>query len=338
MQCWQRRTLLSYVLWPLSLVYYAISNIRKVLYQINILPQKRLPIPVIVVGNIYVGGTGKTPFVIALVHYLQKRGYKPGIVSRGYKGKANGYPCSVDEYSDVTEVGDEAMLLYGHCHCPVVVDPKRARGATALLAQGVDIIVSDDGLQHYALARDIEIVLIDAERMFGNGLYIPAGPLRESKSRLKTVDFIVMHGQQDRRYSPWHFSLQPSQWVNCKNPEHTLPLNEFTGKTVHAVAGIGYPTRFFRCLTALGLSIIEHPFPDHHAFKLTDLQVNDDFPLVMTEKDSVKCQRFARADWWYLQVRVKISDKFFYSNRKMCIKCSTKEEARWKVMIIKKMF
>ncbi len=327
MQYWQHRTILSYLLWPLSLLYCFISGVRKYFYQCNILPQKKFPVPVIVVGNIYVGGTGKTPFTIALVQYLQQCGYNPGIVSRGYKSKTKHYPYFVKEDDDALAVGDEAILLSRHCACPVIIDPRRTRAATALLEKhDIDVIVSDDGLQHYAMARDIEILLIDSQRMFGNGWRLPAGPLREGLKRLNSVNFVVMHGAENKKYSPWHFSLEPYQWVNCKNTQQVLQLDKFSSHTVHAVAAIGNPERFYQSLKTLGLSVIPHSFPDHFVFKADDLSFSNKFPLAMTEKDSVKCLRFAKSDWWYLQIKVKIEQKFFIKLEKCISKIQKKKE------------
>lgn len=259
----------------------------------------RLPIPVIVVGNITIGGTGKTPFVIWLAEYLKQQGHTPGIISRGYGSRAPYYPYEVSPDENPPFSGDEPLLLARHTNAPVVISPNRVAAAEKLISQypKTTIIISDDGLQHYALARDVEIVILDGERRLGNGYCLPAGPLREPASRLKTVDFVIVNGENMR--------LIPGDLCSIQNSRQTQPISAFQNKTIHAVAGIGNPQRFFNMLRELGLTIIEHPFPDHHIFSFQDLDFGIDAIIVMTEKDAVKCQNF-NLQAWYLPVKAEV--------------------------------
>lgn len=297
---WQSRNVLAWLLYPLSLVFIVIAALRRGLYRIGVLHTERCDVPVIVVGNITVGGTGKTPLVIWLVNHLRKQGYQPGIVSRGYGGHARSWPQQVRPDSDPHTVGDEAVVLASQAACPVCVGPDRPAAIRALCAHtDVDIVVCDDGLQHYALARDIEIVVVDGERRFGNGWRLPAGPLRESVGRLDTVDMVICNGQPAggefalRLRRP---CLRPLLGGECRS------LDSLAGRAVHAVAGIGNPQRFFAMLERFDLDVDAHPFPDHHAFTATDVQFNDTLPVLMTAKDGVKCRRFARPHHWVVEV------------------------------------
>ncbi|MGQ4877400.1 tetraacyldisaccharide 4'-kinase [Billgrantia sp. LNSP4103-1] len=267
----------------------------------------RATVPVIVVGNVTLGGTGKSPLVAWLGRYLAKRGWRPGIVSRGYGGKAGrheGYPLHVTPETPSTESGDEPRMLARLTGLPVVVDPDRPRGAQALLEQGCDILLSDDGLQHLALGRDLELVVVDGRRGFGNRRCLPAGPLREPLSRLAEVDAVLINGAP--AFAPpagaWTFQLVPARWRNLKDGE-TWPLEPppFPGP-VHAVAGIGNPGRFFTTLAALGVEAQPHAFPDHHRFSAEELDFGDDLPLVMTSKDAEKCDGLALVNAWVLEV------------------------------------
>jgi tetraacyldisaccharide 4'-kinase len=281
---------------------------RRYAYRVGILKTKQFPVPVIVIGNITVGGTGKTPCVVALSHALKQNGWKPGIVSRGYAGSAKEYPLRVFPDSNPKEAGDEAVLLALDSGCPVIVDPVRTRAVETLLKEtDCDVILSDDGLQHYALGRSIEIALVDAERELGNRHLLPAGPLREPPSRLKDVDYVVYHGAATSVYT---LTLIPSHWVNCADPNQTLPLMHFSEKTVHAIAAIGNPERYFHSLRQLGINIIPHPFPDHHPFTLDELKFTPLHPIVMTSKDAVKCRYFATQTMYYLAVRPQLSEGF----------------------------
>lgn len=305
---WYQPQPIRWLLWPLSLLYQAILQFRKGLFRLSILKQRHLPVPVIIVGNITIGGTGKTPFVIWLAKQLQQAGYRPGIISRGYGGKAETYPQSVTPDSDPAIVGDEPIIISRHTKCPMVVAPDRfAAGKILLQHYDCNIIISDDGLQHYALGRDIEIVIVDGQRQFGNQLCLPAGPLREPISRLQNVDFIVENqGSADANYT---MILSQLNAVNLADPTKTQTLLSFTGQCVHAIAGIGHPQRFFDQLTAQGLHVISHAFDDHHFFQPIDLDFKDDKPIIMTEKDAVKCQRFAGNNTWYIPIEATISGK-----------------------------
>lgn len=263
---------------------------------------QRLTVPVIVVGNITVGGSGKTPLTIALARVLQQRGWRPGVVSRGYGGRSRDRPRRVSVDDDPLDVGDEPLLIVRHC--PVVVDPRRPRGASRLVELGCDVVLADDGLQHYALGRDIELVMVDGERRFGNGFCLPAGPLREPLSRLREVDFIVANGAAQS--GEFAMRLPMRTVVSLRQPEQTHPLADWRDRAVHAVAGIGHPERFFRQLREAGLRVEAHPFPDHHRFRPEELAFPGDKPILMTEKDAVKCRLFATARHWVVPVEAEL--------------------------------
>jgi len=277
---------------------------------LNLLRITRLPVPVIVVGNINVGGTGKTPLVIWLDELLRARGFRPGIVCRAYGGRARlPRPAAADD--DPRLVGDEAVLLARRCGCPVWVGVHRTAAARALLAAHSDcnVIIADDGLQHYALARDIEIAVVDGARGFGNGMLLPAGPLREPPSRLNSVGVLVVNGAAlfPRELLPSkvpavEMTLGGRIFYDLANPSRQAGPDCFAGKQVHAVAAIGNPQRFFNHLHELGLSFVAHPFPDHHAFTAADFAFRGDDAVIMTEKDAVKCERFCAENFWVLPV------------------------------------
>ncbi len=289
---------------PLAGLFGALAALRRQAYRHGWLPVQRLPVPVIVVGNITVGGTGKTPLTICLTKALANAGWQPGIVSRGYGGRLKG-PAPVQPDSDPAQVGDEPVLLAQATGVPVWIGRRRARAGEALLAAHpeVEVIVADDGLQHYALARDVEIAVVDGVRRFGNGRLLPAGPLREPPSRLNRVDAVVVQGGDPgwlRASAPiYGMRLVPVGLRNLAHPEHTLPLAWLAGRQVEAVAGIGHPERFFQLLRELGAQVRPHPFPDHHPFLARDLPAGT---VVMTAKDAVKCAAFARAQDWVLEV------------------------------------
>ncbi len=293
---------------PLSLLYRALTAARNWAYDFRLLAVQRLPVPVIVVGNITVGGTGKTPLVIWLSAFLQRAGYQPGIVSRGYGGHATHWPQALAPDSDPREVGDEAVVLARRTGCPVVVGPDRVAAARALLGtRQCNILISDDGLQHRRLGRDIEVVVIDGQRRFGNGLLLPAGPLREPLSRLRRADLRIAQGRALE--GEYGMTLHPTGLRGLTGGV-TREVQTLAGRTVHAVAGIGNPGRFFAVLRELGMDIREHPFPDHHRFCPEDLQFADDAPVIMTEKDAVKCEQFARPDWWFLETEIRPDSGF----------------------------
>ncbi|HRY14875.1 MAG TPA: tetraacyldisaccharide 4'-kinase [Candidatus Competibacteraceae bacterium] len=297
------------MLWPLSLLFSVMVRVRRWLYAWGILKSAAMAAPVIIVGNISVGGTGKTPLVAHLVEVLRKAGYKPGVVSRGYGGQSRQWPRHVTADSNPREVGDEPVLLAQRCHCPVVVGPDRVTAARTLIATyQCNVVISDDGLQHYQLHRDIEIVVIDGARRLGNGACLPAGPLREPPSRLRTVDFIIGNGAaSDGEYL---MSLRGETALNLRDPYITVALPGFRGSVVHGVAGIGNPKRFFNYLRHAHLRLIEHPFPDHHLFRPENLRFAEDFPVLMTEKDAIKCRSFASEDWWYVPVSAQLDPEF----------------------------
>ncbi|WP_163559075.1 tetraacyldisaccharide 4'-kinase [Halomonas sp. NO4] len=264
----------------------------------------RLEVPVIVVGNLALGGTGKSPLTAWLARYLAEGGWRPGIVARGYGGKASRYPLRVSAETPVNESGDEPRMLARQTGVPVVVDPDRPRGARALIEAGCDILISDDGLQHLALGRDLELVVVDGARGFGNGRCLPAGPLREPLARLADVDAVLVNGEP--AFTPpagaWTFRLQPVRWRRLADGEaRALAPLPFAGR-VHAVAGIGHPQRFFATLAALGVDAEPHPLGDHHRFSAADLAFGDERPVVMTAKDAEKCAGLVAANAWVLEI------------------------------------
>lgn len=305
---WYKTHPLRWLLWPLSVLYCAIICLRRTLYKIGFYKQHHLNVPVIIVGNISVGGTGKTPLVIWLAKQLKDAGFRPGIISRGYGGKAEYYPQSVTPLSDPRVVGDEPIIISRQSECPMMVAPKRVDAAKQLLEQfDCNIIIADDGLQHYALGRDIEIVVVDSQRLFGNEYCLPAGPLREPLSRLNQIDFIVYNGSTNS--AEYAMTTSQGQAINLLNPNIRRELNSFNKKTVHSIAGIGNPTRFFKQLTRHGITLMPHEFADHHPYSEDDLEFNDDLDILMTEKDAVKCQHFAKKNMWYIPIEASISGK-----------------------------
>ncbi|WP_312042083.1 tetraacyldisaccharide 4'-kinase [Erwinia sp.] len=299
---WSGRSGLWRLLLPLSWLYGLITSLIRLSYRLGWRKAWRAPVPVVVVGNLTAGGNGKTPVVIWLVQALQQRGLRPGVVSRGYGGKAAAYPLVLDGNTTTGEAGDEPVLIYRRTGAAVAVSPRRKEAVQALLAHGeVDIIITDDGLQHYALARNFEIVVIDGQRRFGNGWWLPAGPMRERASRLKTVDAVITNGGT-ALVDEIAMRLTPGLAVNLQTGE-TRPAASLTN--VVAMAGIGHPPRFFATLRQLGIVPVEEvSFADHQAYseaQLSSLALPNQ-TLLMTEKDAVKVSRFAAANWWYLPV------------------------------------
>ncbi len=298
----------------LASVYGSVVIARKHFYRTMPHSVYRAPVPLIVVGNLTVGGTGKTPVVIALLDYLTKHGYHPGVISRGYGGQADAYPELVAVQSEPAKVGDEPVLIARKTAVPVVVDPKRKRGIKHLLHQQpqVDIIVSDDGLQHLAMARDIEILIVDGVRRFGNEYLLPAGPLREPLTHKNQVDFCLCNGGVALADElPMSLTLSDCIGLSGLIGGERQALSHFIGKPVHAVAGIGNPQRFFQALSELGLEVIQHAFPDHHVFSQSELQFNDDLPVLLTEKDAVKCQKFTLENTWVVPAAAKLPAVFY---------------------------
>lgn len=307
----RQKTWLAYTLFPASWVFCACARGRRWLYQKKWLKTYRAPCPVIVVGNITVGGVGKTPLIVALYFLLQARGWAPGIVSRGYRGQYKNSVC-VTPGSCPQEVGDEAVMLATRTGAPVVVCRDRTRAVKTLLQQfACDIVLSDDGLQHYALERDIEIAVYHAQRHYGNGWCLPAGPLREPLSRLRTVDIIAVHGGEETQCA---FSLQGETLVNLINPEITQTLSALRGQRVHAVAGIGFPQPFFDFLDSFQLEVIPHSYPDHYAFCAHDFCgfTTQDI-VIMTEKDAVKCRSFVKHNSWFLRVDTVLNSRLTHA-------------------------
>ena len=303
------KSLVSLLLLPLSAVFLLISFIRKTLYQFNFLKSFKLKIPVIVVGNITSGGTGKTPLIIYLANELKKNGYRPGIISRGYGSKTEGV-MEVSQKSDVAEAGDEPMLIQKHTHLPVFVSKDRVLAAKALVKKyaKTDVILSDDGIQHYRLRRDLEVLVIDGTRKFGNGYLLPAGPLREFRSKLKTVDAIVCNHKKviDGSYL---MKYKGHFLINLKTNKK-IHLNNLSLKNIHAIAGIGNPDRFFDYLKTFNIVFNSSAFQDHYKFSKKDFRDMNDKNIIMTEKDAVKCQQFSRNNFWYLPVIAEVDSKF----------------------------
>ncbi|MCG6861904.1 MAG: tetraacyldisaccharide 4'-kinase [Chromatiaceae bacterium] len=300
---------LSHLLLPLSWLYCAAVRVRRLAYGRGWLQRHELAVPVILVGNLTVGGTGKTPLVLWLTDFLRRQGFRPGIITRGYGGSGSQWPCSVRADSDPFEVGDEPVLLARRSRCPVVAGPDRVRAGKRLLANfECDMIVSDDGLQHYRLRRDLEILVVEASRGFGNGRCLPAGPLREPEGRRRTVDLTVCNGGSCRGGQLMH--LIPGRLVNLRDPGITRALAALRRQRVTAVAGIGNPDRFFELLRSEGLHVHERPYPDHYPFSREDVASWPPGPVIMTEKDAVKCAPLARADFWYLPVEARLETGF----------------------------
>ena len=291
---------------PLSWLYGGVTGLRRTLYRRGWRRNVRLSVPVVVIGNITAGGTGKTPLTIAAAQALRERGFTPGVVSRGYGGRQR-EPLLLGESPNPQQVGDEPSLIRAQ-GIPVAVGRDRPAAARLLIGAGCDVVIADDGLQHYRLARDVEICVIDALRGFGNGRLLPAGPLREPLMRLATSDMRVCNGGE--RTGAYPMQLRGDK--ACSLTDDTCqPLTAFTGQRVHAVAAIGHPARFFDSLRAYGILPIEHAFPDHHAFVPADFNLGEDLPVLMTDKDAIKCRRFAQPGWWRVPVRAELPVEFF---------------------------
>jgi tetraacyldisaccharide 4'-kinase len=304
---WYRRGAIAWLLWPVSLIFAAGVAIRRALYLLRIFKSAHPGIPVIVVGNLTVGGSGKTPLAIWIAEFLKSKGWSPGIISRGYGASVEG-PRAATVASEAKEVGDEPIVLARRSGCPVWIGSDRVQVAAVLRREEpkVDVLVLDDGLQHYAMRRDVEIAVVDA-RGFGNGFMLPAGPLREPRLRLRTVDAVVSHGSSVGGYA---MSLEGNDVHRMTDARERQPLKSFAGQKVHAVAGIGDPNRFFLQLGRAGIKVVPHPFPDHHAFTPRDLEFGDEAPVMLTEKDAVKLRSVARPHWWVLPVSAKLDPAF----------------------------
>jgi len=306
---WYRRSPWSLLLLPFSSIYGALIQLRSAAYRFGALRCSEVGVPVIVVGNLTVGGSGKTPLVIRLVQMLARAGFSPGIVSRGYRGGATKIPCLVQETADPSLVGDEPLLVCQQTGCPVVIDRNRARGARYLISQcGVDIVVSDDGLQHLRMSRAAEIAVIDGDRRFGNGHLLPAGPLRESLGRLDTVDFVVTNGGSAL---PGEYQMRATinEAVHLATGERRS-LSQFADKKVYAIAGTANPAKFFSDLRLAGLELCTRRFPNHHPYQSSDLNDLQFSTVLMTSKDAVKCRKIAGQDWWAVPQTIDIDDSF----------------------------
>lgn len=303
---WSGGSLLYLLLLPLSWLYGLVSGLIRLSYRLGLRKSWRAPVPVIVVGNLTAGGNGKTPVVIWLVEQLQRRGYRAGVVSRGYGGKSASYPLLLDSATTTAQAGDEPVLIYQRTGAPVAVAPKRVAAVQALVQQHVlDVVITDDGLQHYALQRDFEVVVIDGVRRFGNGWWLPAGPMRERAARLNSVDVCIANGGVAQA-GEIAMKLQARDAVNLLSGERR-PVAELP--EVVAMAGIGHPPRFFATLEKQGVEMVrEVPFADHQAYSLPQLAalVQPQQTLLMTEKDAVKCRAFAQPNWWYLPVDAQL--------------------------------
>lgn len=322
---WQRNSPWQLVLRPVSWVFRLLVALRRLAYGIGIFRRVKVRVPVIVVGNISIGGTGKTPLVIALVEFLRSRGFKPGVVSRGYvpaTAQRSSAPGVMRVYPDVDPakvVPDEPAMMAMRLHCPLFAGEDRPAAAKALLElhPEVDVLICDDGLQHYALRRDIEIAVVDAARRFGNRALLPAGPLRESVSRLAGVDAVVVNGggTEDFQFGPPAFTMRlgNERFIQLRSEEAVVAadfVERVRGRNIHVVAGIGHPARFFEHLGRLGLSASLHAFPDHHAFTSADLAFADAEVILMTEKDAVKCKVFADERMWFMRIDALLPDAF----------------------------
>ncbi|WP_345336541.1 tetraacyldisaccharide 4'-kinase [Ferrimonas pelagia] len=307
-QAWQQGHPLLWLLLPLTALFILITTVRRALYRLGLKRQPVLAVPVVVVGNISVGGNGKTPTVLYLIDLLQRQGYRPGIISRGYGGKATRYPLWVSADTPASECGDEPALMAQRTGVPVVVGPDRVAAAQRLIDSGeVDIIVSDDGMQHYRLGRTLEVAVIDGQRRFGNGHRLPMGPLRESVARLQHCDLIINNGGPAQSGEAL-MTLAPEAWRRVDSGAQAAP----DGPCV-AMAGIGHPPRFFATLAQLGIPVVaQHGFADHQAFDAAQLDriTPTGHALLMTEKDAVKCRSFARPNWYYLPVTASLGPDF----------------------------
>ena len=315
-KAWYRKEGWLALLWPLSILFQLLVSFRCWLQRIDSRPQN-ISVPIVVVGNITAGGTGKTPLTIALALHLQEKGYQPGIISRGYGGEPGSYPVTVDANTNPVKAGDEAVMIAAATGCPVVVDPNRNAALQHLLATNkIDLVLSDDGLQHYKLYRDIEIAVVDGQRLFGNGMCFPAGPLREPVSRLDSVDYVVVNGDSSSiPLGAIVMEIEPKTFVNLANGEKRpffgAPFN--MGSTLQAVCGIGNPERFFSVLERLPYPVDRFSFPDHFNFTPDDFLnagIDEKQPVIMTEKDATKCSSFAKNNYWCLQIGLNLPDSF----------------------------
>ena len=306
---WYSKNIFSLLLSPLSLIYISIIYLRHTLYRLGLISITKINVPTIVIGNIVAGGTGKTPLVIWLAKHFKDKGFLPGIVSRGYGGTYLSNIELVKPTSNPLLVGDEPVIIARNTNCPVVVAKIRAKGAKELVEKyNCNIIFCDDGMQHYSLARDIEIAVIDGQRRFGNNYCFPAGPLREPKSRIFKADLIV--SKYNARTCEHKMDYTYKQLVSLNELSKTIPISDLHGMTVHVIAGINNPDHFFSYLRSHKLELIIHKFPDHYSYTEDDVKFNDNFPVVMTEKDAVKCLNYSSDKYWYIPISAELSKLF----------------------------
>ncbi len=302
---WYGGSPFAYLLWPVAAAYAALVRARRSAYRRGWLRSIEPAVPVVVVGNLTVGGTGKTPLVAWLANALVARGYAVGIVTRGYRGRSAAWPLLVAADTDPAAAGDEAVLLAARTGCPVAAGPDRVAALRRLAAERtLDVVLADDGLQHLRLGRQVELAVVDGERGLGNGLCLPAGPLREPPDRLRDVDAVVVNGGRWGHAGVFRFALAAEAAVRVGAAERR-PLAAFRDSAVHAVAGIGHPGRFFRMLEDAGIDVLPHPLPDHAAIRAEDLDFGDGLPVLVTEKDAVKCAGIAHPSLWYVPVDVE---------------------------------
>ncbi len=306
---WYKDFFIAAWLMPFAFIYMDVIRFRRWQYKTGRKTVTKVSVPVIIVGNLTVGGTGKTPLVIYLVKQLQAKGFKPGVISRGYGGESEVWPQKVTAESDVSVMGDEPVLIAQQTNCPVAVSPIRVDAANLLIeAAGCDVILSDDGLQHYALGRDIEIIVIDGERRFGNNYCLPAGPLREPQERKLEVDFTVCNGGEADE-GEIYMQLEGDVAINMQNGEKKS-LYEFSQLNCHALAGIGNPQRFFKHLEKFHIKSSQDAFPDHYVFTASDISHKGADAIFMTEKDAIKCQTLATDKHWFVPVQAQLPDDF----------------------------
>lgn len=306
---WRRRGPAARLLLPLSWLYRGVVRARRACYLRGICRVQRFSSPVVVVGGITVGGSGKTPLVIHVARLLASRGHRPGIVSRGYGGRPGPMPLSVDAGTPASQCGDEPAMMARNLDVPVVVDTDRPRGVRTLIERmGCGVVISDDGLQHYAMDRQVEIVALLGAGSTGNGYCLPAGPLREPSTRLDDVDMVVSSRPASR--PGWFAASLRIESLQRLNGAEQRPLEAFRGRRVHAAAGIGNPGGFFAMLAEAGIDVLEHPFPDHHRYGAEDFAVMRDAPIVMTEKDAVKCDGIPLEDAWYTRASIELEPRF----------------------------
>ncbi len=330
-RAWQHKSPLLMLLWPLSLLYRCVIAARGLAYQCGWLQSYKADVPVVVVGNITVGGTGKSPLVAALVKQFQSQGMQPGVVSRGYGAQTRHVqPWQVSAGDDASQVGDEPAMLAGQVSCPIVVCTDRMLAIATLQEQGCDVVIADDGMQHYRMQRDVEICVVDGKRWWGNGFLLPVGPMREPLQRLQKVDCLVVNGSNGA--TPPQGSLDGVSVFNMTlQSQDLIPLNQSASRAVvrppepparvHGVAGIGHPQRFFDTLTQLGYEVIPHAKADHHCFKETDFAFREALPVVMTAKDAVKCRNLYLENAWVLPVEAELNTDFYAFLQTRILEC-----------------